>query len=107
MQPRIARITRTLHAVLAFPIKGGRLYLANNNPLLVYGYPGTTGLKTGYTVASGRCLVATAKRHGVRLGVVLLDSRAPATQAKKLLDRAFERVYGQRPVPEPPIPPSG
>jgi serine-type D-Ala-D-Ala carboxypeptidase (penicillin-binding protein 5/6) len=105
-QPRIARVTDTYHAVLPFPIKGGKLYLANNNPMLIYGYPGTTGLKTGYTIASGRCLVATAERHGVRLGVVLLHSADPATQAKKLLDRAFERIYGQRPVHEPPIPPS-
>jgi D-alanyl-D-alanine carboxypeptidase (penicillin-binding protein 5/6) len=103
-QPRIARVARTYQAVLPFPIKGGKLYLANNNPLLVYGYPGTTGLKTGYTVAAGRCLVATAERHGVRLGVVLLRSPDPATQARRLLDRAFEGVYHQRPVPEPPIP---
>jgi D-alanyl-D-alanine carboxypeptidase len=105
-QPRIARITRTASAILPFPIKGGKLYLYNNNPMLRYGYPGTTGLKTGYTVASGRCLVATAERHGVRLGVVLLDSRDPATQARKLLDRAFEHVYGQRPLPAPPMPAS-
>jgi D-alanyl-D-alanine carboxypeptidase len=104
-QPRIARITRTRSAVLPFPIKGGKLYLYNNNPMLRYGYPGTTGLKTGYTVASGRCLVATAQRHGVRLGVVLLDSSNPANQARKLLDRAFEHVYHQAPVPEPPMPP--
>jgi len=105
-QTRIARVTDTYHAVLPFPIKGGKLYLANNNPMLIYGYPGTTGLKTGYTVASGRCLVATAERHGVRLGVVLLHSADPATQARKLLDRAFDRVYHQRSVPEPPMPPT-
>jgi D-alanyl-D-alanine carboxypeptidase len=103
-QPRIARIARTASAILPFPIKGGKLYLYNNNPMLRYGYPGTTGLKTGYTLASGRCLVVTAERHGVRLGVVLLDSPDPATQARKLLDRAFEHVYRQRPVAEPPIP---
>ncbi len=39
-QPRIARIVRTYSAVLPFPIKGGKLYLYNNNPLLIYGYPG-------------------------------------------------------------------
>ena len=38
---------------LPFPIKGGKLYLYNNNPLLIYGYPGTTGLKTGYTMPPG------------------------------------------------------
>jgi D-alanyl-D-alanine carboxypeptidase (penicillin-binding protein 5/6) len=104
-QPRLARIVGTFGAVLPFPIKGGKLYLYNNNPLLRYGYPGLTGLKTGYTVAAGRCLVATAERHGVRLGVVLLHSPAPATQARELLDSAFRGVYHQAAVAEPPIPP--
>jgi D-alanyl-D-alanine carboxypeptidase len=103
-QPRVARVARTYRAVLPFPIKGGKLYLANNNPMLIFGYPGTTGLKTGYTVASGRCLVASAERHGVRLGVVLLHSPDPASQARRLLDRAFAGIYHQRPVSEPQIP---
>jgi D-alanyl-D-alanine carboxypeptidase len=103
-QPRIASIVRAYTAVLPFPIKGGRLYLYNNNPLLIYGYPGVTGLKTGYTMAAGKCLVATAERHGVRLGVVLLNSPDPAIQASDLLNSAFEHVYHQVPVAEPPIP---
>jgi len=78
-QPRIASVVRTYSAVLPFPIKGGKLYLYNNNPLLIYGYPGVTGMKTGETEAAGRCLVATAERHGVRLGVVLLHSPDPGT----------------------------
>ncbi len=103
-QPRIASTVRTNTAALPFPIKGGRLYLYNNNPLLIYGYPGTTGLKTGYTIEAGACLVATAERHGVRLGVVLLHSPDPGTQASELLNRGFEGVYHQAPVPSPPIP---
>jgi D-alanyl-D-alanine carboxypeptidase (penicillin-binding protein 5/6) len=104
LQPRIAAITRTYTAALPFPIHGGRLYLYNNNPLLIYHYPGLTGLKTGYTEAAGRCLVATATRDGVSLGVVLLRSPDPATQASYLLNRGFAGVYHQRPMPEPPIP---
>jgi serine-type D-Ala-D-Ala carboxypeptidase (penicillin-binding protein 5/6) len=103
-QHRIARVVRTFSAVLPFPIKGGKLYLYNNNPLLVYGYPGATGVKTGYTIAAGRCLVASAERHGVRLVVVLLNSSEPGIQARRLLDRAFDDVYRQRHVPEPPMP---
>src|SRR5256885_10609191 len=64
----------------------------------------STGLKTGYTVAAGRCLVATAERHGVKLGAVLLDSPEPGIQARVLLDRAFELVYGQAPGSERPFP---
>jgi D-alanyl-D-alanine carboxypeptidase len=103
-QPRIASIVRTYTAVLPFPIQGGKLYLYNNNPLLIYDYPGVTGLKTGFTDAAGKCLVVTAERHGVRLGVVLLNSPDPALQARHLLNAAFEHVYHQAPVPEPPVP---
>jgi D-alanyl-D-alanine carboxypeptidase len=104
-QPRIAQVTHTYSAVLPFPIKGGKLYLYNNNPLLIYHYPGITGLKTGYTEAAGRCLVATAERHGVRLGVVILDSNAPGTQARQLLDRGFYDVYHLPRIAEAPLPP--
>ncbi len=103
-QPRIARIVSSATAVLPFPIEGGKLYLTNNNPLLIYGYPGVTGLKTGYTIEAGKCLVATAERDGVRLGVVLLNSLNPATQASQLLNYAFTQVYHLKPVSEPPIP---
>ena len=48
--------------------------------------------------------MATATRDGVSLGVVLLHSPDPATQASYLLNRGFTGVYHQRPMPEPPIP---
>jgi D-alanyl-D-alanine carboxypeptidase len=87
--PRLAAIVRRRQAVLPFPIKGGKLYLYNSNPLLRMGYRGVTGMKTGYTVAAGRCIVATARRGPLRLGVVLLHSPDTAGQAEKLLDRGF------------------
>ena len=104
-QPRIAKVTGTYEAILPFPIKGGKLYLYNNNPLLIYKYPGVTGMKTGQTEAAGRCLVATAERHGVRLGAIVLNSEDPGTQARQLLDLGFEDVYHQPIVPEAPFPP--
>jgi D-alanyl-D-alanine carboxypeptidase len=104
-QPRIARIAHTYSAELPFPIKGGKLFLYNNNPLLIYRYPGTTGLKTGFTEEAGRCLVATAERDGVELGAIVLNSDAPGTQAKQLLDRGFEDVYHLPRISEPPLPP--
>lgn len=86
--PRLARIVRTRRAVLPFPIEGGRVHLYNNNPLLRRGYPGTIGIKTGYTDRAGRCLVAAVRRDGVRLGAILLDSPNPGRQARQLFDRA-------------------
>jgi serine-type D-Ala-D-Ala carboxypeptidase (penicillin-binding protein 5/6) len=104
-QPRITHIVRSAEAVLPFPIKGGKLYLYNNNPLLVYGYPGTTGMKTGYTELAGDCLVATAERGGVRLGVVLLHSPDMGQQAEYLLNAGFADVYHQRLIASPMVPP--
>jgi D-alanyl-D-alanine carboxypeptidase (penicillin-binding protein 5/6) len=95
-QPRIEQLSSRASVALPFPIKGGRLYLVNNNPLVLEGYPGITGLKTGYTSSAGRCLVATARRGGVSLGVVLLDSPDPAAQARQLLDRGFGGTYHPR-----------
>jgi D-alanyl-D-alanine carboxypeptidase len=91
-QPRLARIVATARVVMPFPIKGGKLYLFNNNPLLRRGYPGADGVKTGFTDAAGRCLVATARRGGVWLGVVLLNSKDPPDQATELLDAGFARL---------------
>jgi serine-type D-Ala-D-Ala carboxypeptidase (penicillin-binding protein 5/6) len=88
-RPRLARIVKRRRVVLPFPIKGGRIYLFNNNPLLRQGYPGTLGVKTGFTNAAGRCLVAAAQRNGRRLGVVLLHSPDPGRQATQLLNRGF------------------
>ena len=88
-EPRLARIVRRRQVVLPFPIKGGRIYLYNHNPLLRQGYRGVTGVKTGYTSQAGRCFVATARRGRLRLGVVLLHSPDPGGQARKLLDRGF------------------
>ena len=53
-EPRLARIVGKREAIVPFPIKGGRLFLYNHNPLLRQGYRGTTGIKTGYTDAAGQ-----------------------------------------------------
>jgi D-alanyl-D-alanine carboxypeptidase len=93
----LARIVGARSAVLPFPIKGGKLYLYNNNPLLLSGYPGANGVKTGYTVTSGKCLVATARRGRTWLAVVLLHSNNPPEQAARLLNEAFARVRAAGP----------
>jgi D-alanyl-D-alanine carboxypeptidase (penicillin-binding protein 5/6) len=86
---RLRRIFRRSRAIVRFPIKGGRLFLYNNNPLIRSGYRGATGLKTGYTDRAGRSIVATARRGKVELGAILLHSYDPGGQAQKLLDRGF------------------
>src|SRR5438270_2989232 len=94
-QPLLARIVGSLKAVMPLPIKGGKLWLYNNNPLYVLGYPGTDGAKGGYTTAAGQCLVATARRGRTWLGVVLLNSGDSGAQAVRLLNAGFT-AEGQR-----------
>jgi D-alanyl-D-alanine carboxypeptidase len=86
---RIARIVRKAHAVVRFPIKGGKLYLNNTNPLLRMGYPGTIGLKTGDTDEAGHCLIAVVRRGGRTLAAIVLHSPNPPQQVRSLLARAF------------------
>jgi D-alanyl-D-alanine carboxypeptidase (penicillin-binding protein 5/6) len=88
-EPRLARIVRRRYAVVPFPIKGGRLYLSSHNPLVLRGYRGVTGIKTGFTDRAGHCIVASAMRGGRRLGVVLLHSPDAGRQAERLLDAGF------------------
>jgi D-alanyl-D-alanine carboxypeptidase len=88
----LAKIIGSRSAILPFPIRGGKLYLYNNNPLLVTGYPGTDGVKTGYTDAAGQCLVATVRRGRRWLGMVLLHSADTGTQAENLFNAAFARL---------------
>ena len=88
-EPRIARVVRRPSASVRFPIKGGKLYVNSTNPLLRAGYPGTIGLKTGYTKPAGRCFVAVVRRGGRTYGVVLLKSPNPAKHAQALLKAAF------------------
>ncbi len=102
---RVARIARTRYAKPAFPIKGGRLHLANNHYFLqrgLAGIPGArvTGLKTGLTDAAGRCYVTTARLGSTHLGVVLLGSPDPLRQVPLLLRLGFEEAG----VLEPPPP---
>jgi serine-type D-Ala-D-Ala carboxypeptidase (penicillin-binding protein 5/6) len=94
-QPLLSRIVASPSAVLPFPIKGRRLYLYNNNPLLIMRYPGTDGVKTGYTLASGPCLVASARRGKAWLGVVLLHSADTIDQAERLLNAGFAKLKGR------------
>ena len=93
---RIRRIVRRNRAILRFPIKGGRLFLYNNNPLIRSGFPGVTGLKTGYTDRAGHSIVATARRGKTELGVVLLHAYDIGAQSKRLFERGFKALGARR-----------
>ncbi|MDE7296556.1 MAG: D-alanyl-D-alanine carboxypeptidase, partial [Clostridia bacterium] len=60
----------------------------NKNKML-FEYEGANGVKTGYTVRAGRCLVTGAERNGMQLVCVVLDSPQMYERTAELLDNAF------------------
>ena len=91
---RIRRVVGARHARFPFPVKGGYLDLYNNNPFILMGMKGITGLKTGYTDAAGRCYVTTRRRDGHELGVVLLNTPNPLDQVPALLRAGARALRG-------------
>ena len=66
-------------------------YLANHNKLL-WNYDGTIGIKSGYTVSAGQCIVAEVKRNDRELIAVVLKSDGSNiwSDAEKLFDYGFD-----------------
>lgn len=65
----------------------GKTPISNKNKLL-WEY-GADGVKTGYTRAAGRCLVASATRDGRQLVSVVLNAPDMWVDSKRLLDFGF------------------
>lgn len=68
--------------------------LDNTNRLLG-NFNGANGIKTGWTVAAGGCLAASAVRNGVELIAIVMHSPDPNTRftdAASMLDFGFGRV---------------
>jgi serine-type D-Ala-D-Ala carboxypeptidase (penicillin-binding protein 5/6) len=89
--PVFRRIVRTKRIEVSWaPPTNSKIYV-NNNALLSE-YWGANGVKTGYTHASGWCLVASATRGGRTLIAVVLDSENIYADAKTLLNFGFSHA---------------
>jgi D-alanyl-D-alanine carboxypeptidase len=97
--PEFGRIVRTKFHVVPPPPGGEPRHIQNRNVLL-WLYPGATGVKTGFTTKSEYCLVATAELHGARfVAVVLGDPTSSASfgDAASLLNYGFD-AFVRRPI---------
>ena len=63
-----------------------------NENMLLWIYPGANGVKTGYTDASGRCVVTAAERDGVQLIAVVLDGIYMWNDSIAMLDYGFRHI---------------
>ena len=62
-----------------------------NRNALIGRYPGAVGIKSGYTPAAGKCLVALAQRNGTSVMLVLLNASDRWWGATDMLDLAFDQ----------------
>ncbi len=75
---------------------GNKAVFYNKNKLLS-SFEGANGVKTGYTKASGRCLVSSAYRENMQLICVVLNEYDMWETSKKLLTDAFA-AYDMRQI---------
>lgn len=68
--------------------KGDFRSYANKNKML-YNYEGANGIKTGYTVKAGRCLVTSAERNGMDVVCVVLNCPDMYVRSENILDECF------------------
>jgi D-alanyl-D-alanine carboxypeptidase (penicillin-binding protein 5/6) len=68
---------------------GGSPRELRNTNLLLDQFPGTVGVKTGFTARAGKCLVALAERDGVQVWLVLLGARERWWTAHRSMESAF------------------
>lgn len=61
-----------------------------NKNKVIFDYPGGTGVKIGYTIRSGRTLVASAERDGMELICVVMNAPDWFNDSYKLMDYAFD-----------------
>lgn len=94
---QIARALLVYPEILAWssirfkPFRNGKFILYATNKLLGR-FRGADGFKTGYTRRAGYCLVATAKRHEMRLISVILGApseRVRSRETRRLLSWGF------------------
>ncbi|MDQ0396276.1 D-alanyl-D-alanine carboxypeptidase family protein [Labrys monachus] len=77
-------------------IRSGDSVLRTHNAL-VYRYPGTDGMKTGFTCAAGFNVVATATRNGRKLITVVMGAPTPkerTNQAVALFESNYDNQGG-------------
>ena len=98
--PLLAEIAAKKTAVISMGDPKHRVTVSNHNKLLSL-YPDAVGIKTGFTKKSGRCLVSAAKRDGVTLIVVTLNSPDDWNDHMELYNKGFamtESVQLQAPA---------
>lgn len=89
-KPEIAAEVKRLDA--SFASLGGRRFSVNSTNALLRQFPGTVGVKTGYTPGAGRCLIALVRRDGHEVLVVMLHAPDRWWDTVALIELAFSQA---------------
>jgi len=98
--PALLELTSTKHYRIREDTKP---FQYDNTNKLLWQYPGTKGLKTGWTEEAGYCLVAAVERNDLQLISVVLNSPKPKghfEDSKKLLNWAYNTYIRYKPAPQ-------
>ena len=87
-----ADIVRT-NSLYISNLSGKEYLLTSTNKIL--GQGGIVGMKTGYTLKAGQCLVTVAERNGNKIITVVLDSPDRFQESKNMVDWAFNNYIWQ------------
>jgi D-alanyl-D-alanine carboxypeptidase (penicillin-binding protein 5/6) len=101
-KPRIAAIVARESGTAT--TSDGRLFRFDNTNVLIGRVDGARGVKTGWTRAAGRCLVALAERAGTRVLVVMLGAPDRWWDAVAMIESAFEDARTRAAPPAAAIP---
>lgn len=74
--------------------QAGKKYLINTTNKIL-GQKGVVGMKTGYTLKAGECLIAVASRNGHSIATVVLDSPDRFQESKNMIDWSFNNYIWQ------------
>ena len=92
---KFREIVSTKNQVIHWEVPARQQKLAENTNKLLANYNGMNGIKTGWTEAAGGCLAASARRNGVELIAIVMQTPGPDDRfadASKLLDYGFKQV---------------
>ncbi len=92
---KFREIVSTKKQVIHWEVPARQQKLAENTNKLLANYNGMNGIKTGWTEAAGGCLAASARRNGVELIAIVMQTPGPDDRfadASKLLDYGFKQV---------------
>jgi len=93
--PKFCEIVSTVSKRIPWEDKAWDRSLVNHNKMLKL-YDGVNGVKTGFTKATGRCLVTSAERDGLKLIAVTLNAPDDWNDHTELLNYGFDNYKNKK-----------